>query len=282
MLSFKEYLLEQQKEQILFISFPHRKKVKEIIPNSLSVIWNDIKLENGKMTIKNKDISTFKKIFVGVIKRKYKPKVDFIKKYIKDNNIPHLFYIKSNKNKSQQQDIFEKNKIPTPKTIYGKVKDLDIDKVITELKFPIISKILNGSKGVGVEKHDDKKQLEKFFKDNKNEVILFQRYIENESDIRVFFFKGKILFSIERTRQNKKEFRNNISLGAKQKFITLPKDAETLCNKINKVFDLDFAGIDLIKSSDNKWYVLEVNESPQFKNKENKVIPEIKKYFNKS
>jgi ribosomal protein S6--L-glutamate ligase len=108
--------------------------------------------------------------------------------------------------------------------------------------------------------------LEKYLKKNKDETIIFQKFVENEGDYRVFIIEQDIMYSIKRkSKDDKKEFRNNQSLGGTSEKSEIPKKAMDIAKKASKVMGFDISGVDLIKEkgTDN-WYVLEVNSAPQF------------------
>jgi ribosomal protein S6--L-glutamate ligase len=108
--------------------------------------------------------------------------------------------------------------------------------------------------------------LEKYLKKNKEETIIFQKFIENEGDYRVFIIEQDIMYSIRRkSKDDKKEFRNNQSLGGTSERSEIPVKAMDIAKKASKVMGFDISGVDLIKEkgTDN-WYVLEVNSAPQF------------------
>ena len=138
----------------------------------------------------------------------------------------------------------------------------------------MVSKITDGSQGKGVELQKTKMDLEKYLKKNKEETIIFQKFIENEGDYRLFFIGQDLLYTIKRkSKDDKKEFRNNYSLGGTVERIDLPKNATEIAKKASKVMGFDVSGVDLIKdkNSDN-WYILEVNAAPQFGTKNGKEI----------
>jgi ribosomal protein S6--L-glutamate ligase len=74
------------------------------------------------------------------------------------------------------------------------------------------------------------------------------------------------MYSIKRkSKDDKKEFRNNYSLGGTAERLEIPVKAMNIAKKASKAMGFDVSGVDLIKEkgTDN-WYVLEVNSAPQF------------------
>jgi glutathione synthase/RimK-type ligase-like ATP-grasp enzyme len=74
------------------------------------------------------------------------------------------------------------------------------------------------------------------------------------------------MYCIKRkSKDDKKEFRNNQSLGGSAERSEIPKKAMDLAKKASKSMGFDISGVDLIKEkgTDN-WYVLEENSAPQF------------------
>ena len=143
---------------------------------------------------------------------------------------------------------------------------MDPKRLIKELGIPLVAKITNGSKGKGVTIQKTESDLKSYLKKNKDQKIIFQKFVENEGDYRLFFVDGKLIFSVERKSSDReKEFRNNYSLGGTAKKANLTKKEIDLARKAAKAMKFDVAGVDLIKEiGSNRWYILEINSAPQF------------------
>jgi glutathione synthase/RimK-type ligase-like ATP-grasp enzyme len=254
-------------KKCLFVGFNKQKSLIEGKLNATFVSWGKLDLSKA---------SFYDVIFIGAVVKSRDKARELVK--IANKNKIHLIMYGSlvEDNKIKQHKIFKSNDIDHPESISGDIKKISIAK-ITKLGFPVIAKTEEGEQGKGVAKLDNEKELANFISSNEGNYV-FQQYLPNDGDYRLFFFNHKLLFTIKRSSQDKKEFRNNISLGGKQKFVKLPDNVIELASKIDKHFNYDFAGIDLIEHN-GQWKILEINTSPQFIEKENIVIPEIIKYI---
>ena len=133
-----------------------------------------------------------------------------------------------------------------------------------ELSYPMIIKEAKGSFGMQVHKVNNETELREQIKKIGNRKFLFQEFIEASSgrDIRVNIVGNKIIGAMLRT--NPDDFRANITLGAVSKQIELTKEQEELALSIHKAFNLDFSGVDLLFSKDEKPIFCEVNSNPNF------------------
>jgi ribosomal protein S6--L-glutamate ligase len=95
--------------------------------------------------------------------------------------------------------------------------------------------------------------------------MIVQEYISeaNQQDIRVFIVGGKIVASMKRTAC-KGDVRVNTSNGGTGSLIKLTGEETKLATRTAKIFKLDIAGIDIIRSN-NGPLILEVNSNPGFK-----------------
>ena len=280
LLRYLDFINEKEspkKGKVLFISLPesesgalervnYHKYLKSKL-NCTFCVWKDLIFKENRILLGTKEIKEFDFIFVGVV-IKYPDYFVSLEKYMRENKIPNFKYGCSpeRNNKVYQNSAMSLDEIPQVPTIISSCSTVTSNFLIKELKLPMVTKITNGSKGRGVELQKTKMDLEGYLKKNKEETIIFQKFIENEGDYRLFFIGKDLMYSIRRkTKDEKKEFRNNHSLGGTAERIDLPKKAIDIAKKAVKTMGFDVSGVDLIKekNSDN-WYVLEVNNAPQF------------------
>ena len=171
------------------------------------------------------------------------------------------------KQKYSQQIIVKKAGllgIPSYKfsSFTGLEKKLQSHKI---LHYPFILKKNVSSQGKDVhkiEKFTDLKQYE-----NNIEKYVFQPFIENKGDFRIFVVGTKILGVILRTAA-KGDHRNNISQGGSAKKYTNEthlKKIHTFAKKLVKLFECDYAGVDLIyDEKEKKLRFMEMNFMPQW------------------
>jgi hypothetical protein len=272
---------ENSGEKVLFVSFTDKTRgvsYHDYLKSKLDCtfcLWTDLIFQENKILLGNKDIKDFDFIFIGVI-TKYPEYFTALEKYIDKYKIPNFRYGCSpeRSNKIYQNSVMEISGVSQIPTIISKCSSVNSNNLIKELGLPLVSKITNGSQGKGVELQKTKMDLEKYLKKNKEETIIFQKFIENEGDYRVFFVGQDLLYTIKRkSKDDKKEFRNNYSLGGTVERVDLPKLPASIAKKAAKAMGLDVSGVDIIKdkNSDN-WYILEVNTAPQFGTKNGKQI----------
>lgn len=180
------------------------------------------------------------------------------------------FAIQACDDKMQTAILLANNSIPMPHTLPGLLcyddEPLNIDaieKVAETLGFPVVIKSSYGSLGSGVYKADNMSELIEVSKKLKFTPHLFQQFIKTSHgrDIRVIVIGGKAVASM--LRQSKNDFRSNLELGGEGKKIILPQEAQTLCEKVASLLDLDYCGIDMLFGKDG-YYICEVNSNAFF------------------
>lgn len=129
---------------------------------------------------------------------------------------------------------------------------------------PLIVKLLEGTKGVGVMLAETGKAAESVinaFRSLKADVLV-QHYIKESKgcDIRCFVIGDKVVASMERIAQEG-EFRANIHLGATARAVEITDEEREMAIKAAKVVGLEVAGVDMVRSSAGS-KILEVNSSP--------------------
>lgn len=145
---------------------------------------------------------------------------------------------------------------------------LEIKKAIEtkSLRYPFIQKPNKGSKGEGVELIKDEEDLERVAKDIDKQV--YQNFIKNSGDFRVFILGGRVLGVIKRTAHDG-GFLNNISKGGSAEIITDPKvfsKLRRIGTTVASIFKLTLCGVDVIYDEiSGEYFFLEVNTVPQWK-----------------
>lgn len=131
-------------------------------------------------------------------------------------------------------------------------------------KFPIVVKLLSGSKGIGVfiiESHKSLKSvLQVMWKVCDNSELLVQEYIESDFDVRAHVLGDKVIAAMKRYTITD-DFRSNYSLGSKIEEIGLDDEVKEACIKASKACGGIWTGVDF-KLIDKKPYFLEINSSP--------------------
>lgn len=163
--------------------------------------------------------------------------------------------------------------IPMPKTIGGvlcyypqaKVQENILQIAENELGYPMIIKECYGSLGKGIYLINNKDELNEIAEKVKLKPHLFQQFIKESSgkDIRVIVIGGKCVGGM--LRQNSADFRSNIEVGGKGYPTTLTQEQIDLCERVSKILNLDYCGIDLLIDKHGKPLVCEVNSNAFFR-----------------
>lgn len=256
------------KQKILIINFSEPSKQKILsgfLPNATFATWQQLSISNGDILVNNESLSGYDKILIGAMGRAgiFNSSLE---NYCKKNKVKTIFYGRSTEtaNKPLHTVLMNEDNIRQIKTVIAYKENTNAKDLISKLKLPVISKIVNGSKGRGILKHDSEKDLEKFLSKKDENPFIFQEFIPNDGDIRAFFLFNKLVYAIKRVSSDSKEFRNNTSLGGSSESIELSGDALDLATKVDKCVGFDIAGIDLIQHKvSKKWYVMEINAAPQ-------------------
>lgn len=129
---------------------------------------------------------------------------------------------------------------------------------------PLVVKLLEGTKGVGVVLAETNKAAESVinaFRSLKAD-ILAQQYIKESKghDIRCFVIGNKVVASMQREAQEG-EFRANIHLGAKARAVEITDEEYQMAVDATRIMGLDVAGVDMVRSGAGP-KILEVNSSP--------------------
>jgi gamma-F420-2:alpha-L-glutamate ligase len=237
--------------------------------------FTDIIHCDNKILYKNEDIKNFDFISIGLIANKHQ-QADIILDYIKKYNIHHFCYGTLHSTKLSDMHILAENGYSYVPTLVTSGANTVIDFISSnsDWEYPVVSKILNGSKGEGVKICKNETELSNTFaKDvtgrdsgNYENTRMIQKFIPNDCDYRVLIFNNQIISIGERKSKNKsKEFRNNVSLGGSLKVVDIPNEAKQIALGSAKILNKQMAGVDLIQDKNTKkWYIMEVNSAPQY------------------
>lgn len=136
--------------------------------------------------------------------------------------------------------------------------------VIKEIGFPLVVKEAYGSFGEQVYLAHDEVELNAIIDRLGYKDFLLQQFIATSSgrDIRVNVVGNNAVVSMY--RENKNDFRSNISSGGNGTACLPRGDYLALAIKATKALKLDFAGVDLLFGENDEPIVCEVNSNPQF------------------
>lgn len=168
----------------------------------------------------------------------------------------------------QQEYVQKKTKAVTciPTFTFQSIQEAEAAIQIGTLRYPFIQKPNKGSKGEGVELIRNKEDFNRVAKSVDQQV--YQNFIENSGDYRVFILGGRMLGVIKRTAPDG-GFLNNISKGGRAETITDPKilaKLRRIGTTVASIFELALCGVDVIYDEvSEEYFFLEVNTVPQWR-----------------
>ncbi len=141
-----------------------------------------------------------------------------------------------------------------------------IDKAIELIGFPMIIKECFGSFGQQVYLVNSREEMTEKIIGIGEKPYIIQKFIKGASghDKRLQVVGGRVVAAM--ARENKNDFRANISNGGTMSPYTPDEEETNLAIKVCDILNLDFAGVDILRDSDGKLYVCEVNSNAHFKN----------------
>lgn len=165
------------------------------------------------------------------------------------------------------------NGIKMPKTITGPLHYMNtlteenltfIDKVIDELGLPLVFKRVYSSLGLGVHLVNTKKELVDLYKQYFREPIQFQEYIKTSfgTSIRVLIINEKVVGGF--MRYNPSDFRSNFGKNASSKKLAETEKYYDFAQKIANIFQIEYAGIDILLGNSNEPILCEINSNAFF------------------
>lgn len=134
------------------------------------------------------------------------------------------------------------------------------------LPVPWVMKDIYGRKGQLNFLIRDEQDLARVLEEHPKIIFMAQPYIPNKGDLRLFVIGGKVHFAIERKRKTDVTHLNNISQGARSRFIELgelPDECKRLAEAASIALKREIAGVDLlIEEESGRVLILEVNSQP--------------------
>jgi len=175
------------------------------------------------------------------------------------------------KNKISQHRIMTEVGIPLPRFAITKNPEQAYD-AAERLGFPVVVKVAFGTHGKGVFFADTSEVfspiVEYLILRDRNPVLI-EEYISeaNRTDLRVFVVGEEVVATMKRTAPEG-DVRANTSNGGTGSKVELTNEERDLAIHVAKTFQLEIAGIDLIRSNRGP-LVLEINSNPGFEKLEN-------------
>jgi RimK family alpha-L-glutamate ligase len=192
---------------------------------------------------------------------------EFLRHYgvkVFDNNLSQVSF---NMNKVGDAITLSVNNIPFPHTI-NTLNEQDFREACDTLGYPVIIKHSGSGQGLGVNKADNKEEVDLFITKMQEDGKKFKTYVIQEfipyvQDIRVLVIGGEVIGGMQRIPKEG-EFRANFSRGGSVKMLELSEDIKKLASDCAKATNAVNAGVDVLVTADGKKYILEVNRTPGF------------------
>lgn len=160
--------------------------------------------------------------------------------------------------------------------------------IIEKFGFPFVAKELGTQLGRGVyliQKEVDFEKLPVQSEDRRGEnQYLFQKFIDKRDEYRFLVLGDKVAVAEKKIATVKDEFRNNISLGAREEFLevsSIPQNIQQMAVAGAKALNIQIAGVDITTDTQGTSWVLEVNRGPglTYDTSVSPEIDELAKYF---
>ncbi len=178
-------------------------------------------------------------------------------------------------NKVYLADLFNRNNVPTPKTVLMMKPDREtLEKAAAELGFPVVLKIPDGSFSTGVFKAKDMDELLALAKQlgKQSALVLAQEFLYTPFDWRIGVMDGKPIFASRyfMARDHWQVYNHAAGRGQRDPESgtydsmpthEVPQVVLDVAVKASRLIGDSFYGVD-IEQVDNKAYVIEVNDNP--------------------
>jgi RimK family alpha-L-glutamate ligase len=150
--------------------------------------------------------------------------------------------------------------IPTPRTLATE----DLDAALTACREigDVVLKPIFGSEGKGMVRISDEETAYRVLRawELNRYIYYLQEYIPHfQEDIRAFVAGGRVIAAMRRRGTG---WKTNFSRGAEVEQAELDSEMEVLAIQASRVFNLDYAGVDLMRAEDGRVYVVEINSIP--------------------
>ncbi|GAA5220799.1 ATP-grasp domain-containing protein [Membranihabitans marinus] len=168
------------------------------------------------------------------------------------------------RDKLQTLQILASHNIPIPDTMIMNYLEFNNNFFKSELKLPVIIKLLDSTHGLGVMIANSQKSVESITDTlyHLKQKAMLQQFIHesNGCDLRIFIVDGKIVAAMER-QAAEGDFRSNLHRGGRASMVRLTTEEQNYALKAARVLGLKIAGVDMLRGQKHS-YVIEVNASP--------------------
>ena len=194
---------------------------------------------------------------------------DFLLEYAKTHKIDFVIYRGRNYKmveflEQRNIKVFNNsltNKIANDKYLtYEFLKENDLSFIETSKtaqSYPCIMKSVSGHGGQQVFLINNKSEQELILKEHPNLTFIYQDYLENNGDVRLYVLNKSVITSIKRDNPN--DYRNNFSLGGNVSLFKPSKEMVESAIKIANLLNADFIGVDFLLTKDG-FKIIEIED----------------------
>ncbi len=174
--------------------------------------------------------------------------------------------VSSTKNKLSQRLLMAEAKIATPHFAICRTPERALE-AARVIGFPLIIKVAFGTHGKGVffaENVETFLPIVDYLSVRDGNPVIVEEFIKeaDRKDLRAFVVGDQIVAAMERVAKDG-DVRANAAIGGVGQHVELSSDEKELAIRAAKVFDLEIAGIDILRSNRGP-LVIEVNANPGF------------------
>jgi glutathione synthase/RimK-type ligase-like ATP-grasp enzyme len=156
--------------------------------------------------------------------------------------------------------------LPVPDSVFASPGRLAFDDVAKKLGVPFVLKDIYADKGKNNHLVSSRQEFDDILAAGQQIAYIAQQYIPNDGDLRVLVFDKKPALLMRRQATERSHL-NNTSTGGTAALLpldTIDTPTTAMVVRAAAVTNRQVAGVDIvIDSKTNKWYILEVNNSPQ-------------------
>jgi len=246
------------------------KEAKEKFSNVLYAPVNQIVLKLGKDYVMNYNGIDLKDFDYCL------PRIDALRAQYGFHVIRFMDLIGMNKPYSAQAILIAHNKfysleqmkkadVPVPETYMVTSKETS-KKLLDNVKYPVIIKLVDGFGGRGVMLAEDKESALSVIETLKlmDRQIIIEEFLESSGeDIRAFIVGGEIVAGMKR-KAKKGDFRSNLFSGGKASYYTITGELKDIALRAAAASNSDIIAIDMIETKDGP-KVIEINLNPGIK-----------------
>jgi len=170
------------------------------------------------------------------------------------------------------------NGIPVPKTLFARFP-IQYELIKEKFGYPLIAKLITGSKGEAVWKLDSEDELKNLAATLDSKIpLIIQEFLSVQTgvDLRVLYSGGEIVGAM--MRSSSKSFKANVHQGGDVKGVNVKPKLAEMVKKVAQISQLDLAGVDVLFDH-NTYKLCEVNSSPGFEGLEKATGVNVPRHF---